>query len=572
MKKLLLLAVLFMGALLQAASEAFPAATPDQLPLKKEVISDTVKDGVRLVKMMINGRQMDGEVSRIYAVYALPEKAGKYPLVLHIHGCLQTVDDGIVTRWAQRGYAAVTYDHTGNCGGNRKGKGHISTFGKYTDRDPNPMLFPPDGTFSRIDDIMISAKRVLMALEDEKNIDTKNVGITGISLGGFSVLIFAGQLPQIKAAVNVYGCGFEGRIRNFTSPAIRISTKELQQKWFQQYDPTNYLKDIKAPILTVSGTNDGFFPLDALFKTHDTITAAKQIALTPNVNHTLGIPYQENMMLAWFNHYLKQQPYALPKIAKVELQGNILAGRFDLADAKGAKVNLNYAFTTDVNSLERLNWRTKQAEVVDNAFRVELPDGTNEATKKTLVCFATVTSANGLEDSSKLFFSTVEKVYENLAIPGAVATANLFEDSSFEKVVAGSNVAVGKALFTMNEKDFHPVTEPNHVNTGARALMMENGGSFQIVFNGISGEADYILGMYLKGSSPKSAIIVTIHYMDAGHKVVGISKDVKAWRHPKYTFYTLDTKIPAGAVTARLRVASGSDALYLDDLVYGPKK
>src|SRR6185503_15401841 len=92
-------------------------------------------------------------------------------------------------------------------------------------------------------------------------VDPRRIGITGISWGGYLTCIVAGLDHRLKVAVPVYGCGFlgeNGYWKNTSLPKLRPETRDL---WLQEFDPSQYLGDVRCPILFLNGSNDFAYPL-----------------------------------------------------------------------------------------------------------------------------------------------------------------------------------------------------------------------------------------------------------------------------------------------------------------------
>ena len=115
MKKSFLLPALFTAALCAAAPDLDRFfAVPDfrELPPETEILSEKVEDGVRTRSLTFRGADFNGKPTRVFAWYSCPEKPGKYPGVLQIHGAgLTTLDPN--PRWAKQGFACLVIDWAG---------------------------------------------------------------------------------------------------------------------------------------------------------------------------------------------------------------------------------------------------------------------------------------------------------------------------------------------------------------------------------------------------------------------------------------------------------------------------
>jgi dienelactone hydrolase len=90
------------------------------------------------------------------------------------------------------------------------------------------------------------------------------VGITGISWGGYLTCIVAGLDDRLKVAVPVYGCGFLGEDSVWKKGSLAKMRPQARELWLHEFDPSQYLGNVRCPILFLDGSNDFAYPLDSL--------------------------------------------------------------------------------------------------------------------------------------------------------------------------------------------------------------------------------------------------------------------------------------------------------------------
>jgi dipeptidyl aminopeptidase/acylaminoacyl peptidase len=151
--------------------------------------------------------------------------------------------------------------------------------------------------------------------------DSKKIGITGGSYGGFMTLMAIGKTPDIwAAAVELYGIIDWMTMLQHSDPELQQYEKSLlgdpvkDKKVYEATSPIAYIHNVKAPLLVLQGDNDPRVPkeeavqvVELLKKDGKTVDAHYY----PNEGH--GFEKRENQIDAirrtveWFDKYLKGQ-------------------------------------------------------------------------------------------------------------------------------------------------------------------------------------------------------------------------------------------------------------------------
>lgn len=104
-------------------------------------------------------------------------------------------------------------------------------------------------------------------LEATGYVDSKKIGITGGSYGGFMTLMAIGKTPDIwAAAVELYGIIDWMTMLQHSDPSLQryerslLGDPEKDKKVYETTSPISYLHNVKAPLLVLQGDNDPRVP------------------------------------------------------------------------------------------------------------------------------------------------------------------------------------------------------------------------------------------------------------------------------------------------------------------------
>ncbi|HUA16604.1 MAG TPA: S9 family peptidase [Verrucomicrobiae bacterium] len=156
-------------------------------------------------------------------------------------------------------------------------------------------------------------------LEATGYVNSKKIGITGGSYGGYMTLMAVGKTPDVWAAgVEEYGIINWFTMLQHEDSQLQAYEKSLlgdpekDRKVYEADSPITYIHAVKAPLLVLQGENDPRVPkeeaqqvVDLLKKDGKTV----DVHYYPNEGH--GFEKRENRidairrMVAWFDKYLK---------------------------------------------------------------------------------------------------------------------------------------------------------------------------------------------------------------------------------------------------------------------------
>lgn len=372
-------------------------------------------DSVLLSKVLFHSREVNGIPTQVFAVIAKPLKTGKYPGMLVLHGGGGSAEIEKVRRWASKGYVAVSLDIPGvsnpeqvkNSSGNWKSYG----YGKHR------FTANPDVQSSVCFDGVLAAVQALYLLNNQPEVIQNNIGVSGISWGGYTTTMVCGLVPQaIKAAFSTYGSGFYDAGSTFL-PDIEAMPEGERAVWLKYLDAGRRAKNIKAPFFIAAATNDNWFYPPAVMATLNAVGAQANHFFAPNASHSApvsggNIPAGLNragwmqMEETYFDFYLKNTGQVLPVVktkalskADVTAEGNYRI-RFQVK-AETPIVDAALWYSNSKEGWTKKKWVCIQAETLKNGwYQAVLPQGAVAGLKT--YYFSSVSDVRPVTVSSKL--------------------------------------------------------------------------------------------------------------------------------------------------------------------------
>lgn len=276
------------GASRPATQLAIASLLPDALP-KSDVVTYKSFDGTL--------------VSAIVTMPANLKRDGGNPAIVLPHGGpTGQAQDGYsryATAFASRGYVVIQPNFRGSTG-----------YGKAF-QDAN---FKDLGGGDLKD--TVAAKTFLVATG---YVDPKRVGIFGGSYGGFMTLMAIGRAPdEFAAAVQWFGIINWRTMYRDQDEQLKayqrglLGTPDSDPKVYDAASPLTYIRNARAPLLTIQGENDIRVPRGQAQEVNDILKAKGNVVETvfyPAEGH--GFQKRENQLdslkrtVAWFDKYLK---------------------------------------------------------------------------------------------------------------------------------------------------------------------------------------------------------------------------------------------------------------------------
>lgn len=304
------------------------------VPLDVAVLSHNAEDGVNWQAMVYTSEMYRGEPMRVFAYYAHPIAADKYPGVVFIHGGGGSADLNRALAYAKAGYACLSFDWNtyGDPAANWKRGDPLPTRGytvfgnlrydqwqrtgkKWQQEEWGHQFFQPkpDWKGPVLYRAVMAARRALTFLAQQPEVDNTRLAVEGHSWGGFMAQLVAGIDPRVKAAVSASAAGgWAQRYRDGTAMHLQELSPAAAAEWIERYDPASYAQNITAPILVRLDSSDFFGSVDTLADYWPAIRAPKSLQLLPGNNHFFGT--DSGTAIAWFNHWFRAAPQ-FPAIA-----------------------------------------------------------------------------------------------------------------------------------------------------------------------------------------------------------------------------------------------------------------
>jgi dienelactone hydrolase len=275
---------------------------PEALPLDVETIRTWEEEGAAYQTLRFTGEGANDARVRVYAIQGAPREGKALPGVLHVHGGGQTVSLDWVRFWAQRGYVCVSFDFCG----------HWEKRTDFTDWGPIKQgnmaeaaggfqLRPTPRESSWYHWTLVS-RRALTLLARHPQVDSKRLGVFGVSVGGSLTWMIAGSDPRMKAAAPIYGCGYNYDRRN-ARWGILVPTDDYNL--FQRVlSPEAHAPFVSCPVLFLSATNDGHGLMDRAYDALAATTGPSYQAFSPRTDHHVE-PREGRDLALWMDWHLK---------------------------------------------------------------------------------------------------------------------------------------------------------------------------------------------------------------------------------------------------------------------------
>jgi len=329
--------------------------------------------------------------TRVFAWYGVPENKTdeKLPAMVLVHGGGGTAFAEWVRLWNGRGYAAIAMDLCGcvpegvDGGWSRHEFGGPAGWGGFDQLDWDR---EDQWTYHAVADAILACS----LLSSFPEIDADRIGLTGISWGGYLTCILSGVAKRFQFAVPVYGCGFLGD-NSVWLPTFQEMGQQKAEKWLGLWDPSHYLRNTTIPMLWVTGTNDGAYPMDSLQKSYGLPAGQRTLCIRVRMPHGHGgLGENPEEIHAFANSILKDGP-PLAKITQQEVDGKQTRAAFS---SENPIVAAELIFTKDSGIWDNREWFSEPASVNGDEVTATLPVGTT-------VCYLNLIDENGLVVSTE---------------------------------------------------------------------------------------------------------------------------------------------------------------------------
>lgn len=381
-------------------SSSSPWDTVELFQTPKTYEADCCKvDGFR--SFFYEGITYKANKTRVFAYYKEPAGTpppGGWPAVICVHGGGGTAYPEWVQAWVDRGYAAIAMDVEGHLPiGNfpnrewhvNAGPPRITTFGDIEIADREQWFFHAVADAIKANSLLTSFPQI----------NSKKIGIHGISWGGVIASAVIGIDHRLAFGIPVYGCGF---LYETTAPGFKryfdVMTPDQLAAYKSKWDPSLYLPNCKIPTLFYVGSNDGAFPLDIWQKSAMLVNGKRALSIPVTSEH--GHIWNQKEIFAFADAVVRNGKPLL-EIGKPEIKDGVAGAAISISSGSAASrvAVARLVYTQDAGNWQQRKWQVAPARVKDKKVLSELPSSAT-------AFYFNVTDKDGLTFSS--FYKSVD--------------------------------------------------------------------------------------------------------------------------------------------------------------------
>jgi dienelactone hydrolase len=350
--------------------------------------------------LFFDGLDYKGKPTKVFCWYGEPkkiDKTKKTPAVVLVHGGGGTAFPQWVKEWNDRGYIAISVALEGQIPRERiKDKDDKLQHPQFEFSGPQRQGFFQDVITEKLEDqwFFHAVADVLMAkslLKTFQQVDETKIGITGISWGGILTNVITGLDNDFAFSVPVYGCGFLQETPHYSKMLMRLS-KEQQEFYLKNWEPSLYIPFQKQPTLFVNGTNDFHFTMNSFTKTFEASNSEKYSYVKYNMKHGHWPGWESETIYDFADYVIKNDKKPQTVNLKNLDSNNKLTYSFS-GDVKSA--NLYYSTDVDDWGSKSYTWIETDANVTKNEITATLP-------KKAVAYFLNTTNNKGIVYSTAM--------------------------------------------------------------------------------------------------------------------------------------------------------------------------
>ena len=303
--------------------------------------SKSATDGTTLEHLTFaSEKKLDGSIERVPTIIKIPANAkGKLPAVIVLHGTGGTAESqmGYMNELAKRNIIAVAIDaryHGQRSGGAKGATAYNQAILKaWKTKTGEPMEHP--FYYDTVWDLW----RLVDYLETRLDIDAKNIGMIGFSMGGIQTYLAASVDERVKVAVPAIGVQsfrwslendqWQGRARTINLAHVEaakdlgetaVNQKVCRTLWnkiipgiLDDYDCPSMLRLFASrPLMILNGTKDANCPfggakiaIASVERAYKEANASDRLrVIVEEVGHTVT-PTQRAASLDWFEKWLR---------------------------------------------------------------------------------------------------------------------------------------------------------------------------------------------------------------------------------------------------------------------------
>ncbi|MGI6714425.1 MAG: alpha/beta hydrolase family protein [Bacilli bacterium] len=253
---------------------------------------------------------------RVFAFISLPKtkkpRSG-YPAVIVLHGGNGAAYYEFTEKWAERGFVAIALDLSNKCATSILARNLINATNCPTDYGSTEDLFTADPWQYFYTLAAMNAVDVLLGTN---KVNPKKIYACGLSWGGFLNLSFVSVDQRISGASIIYSSAFIYETEWGNDP-VRLGkfSKKQQEEYIGNIDPSNYLMNIKIPVLFTAGMDDLAFNCVQRKRTSSLISGPVYFAYRQNFKHGNFYGFEQEETYAFFHYLAKGKKIPQPQVA-----------------------------------------------------------------------------------------------------------------------------------------------------------------------------------------------------------------------------------------------------------------
>lgn len=325
------------------------------------------EDNIVAVKIYVDDEKI------LFAYFGKPKTEqcrDGFPAAVLVHGGLGFADKNWVKDYTERGYVAVAADYNG-CMFNRDGnlidnpRGGPKGYGCFSDSLRSEDEISASWFYFSVCGIIACHNFLL----EKDYVDKTRTVLTGISWGGVLGLIALGCDDRFSAASVIYSSAYLDGALGSLKEGFEKLTPSQQKFYMKNYDPSNYIKNVRTPVLFLAGINDDCFSVPSRVATARDIPAKKKFAYMDLVHgHNQAVSCEQTHY--FFNSVFKKKEFEICRLKSVG--GNIVI--------EGNAENVSAFCATDI-SLPSNEWRWEECQITERggAQEIVLPLGASAA-------------------------------------------------------------------------------------------------------------------------------------------------------------------------------------------------
>ena len=331
--------------------------------------------------LFFEGVPYKGKQTQVFCWYGVPKslKAGeKAPAVVLVHGGGGTAFPQWVRKWNDRGYIAISIALEGQIPGDKiKNENGKSDYQRLPSAGPSRIGFFYDLNEEPLEDQWFyhAVSDVILAnslLRSFPEVDSSNIGITGISWGGILTNVVTGIDDRYTFSIPVYGCGFLNETPLYKRLLGNLNPS-AQEFYLNNWEPSLYVPRQKLPTLFVNGTNDRHFTMNSFTKTFEASTNEKYLRIEHEMRHGHGPGWEPEAIYNFADYITKTGSNPVSVVLKKISKKNQLTYKYTGGSIKKAALY----YTTNAKDWDYESYKWIKVPIVlsdsKNIIKTKLP-------------------------------------------------------------------------------------------------------------------------------------------------------------------------------------------------------